>query len=165
MYDADLKSDVTLTFSFTQRPKVLLVIVIFHWSSLISYVMIGSCTVRKKMISNHATFQLYTNIAKYLLFSQTYCGILHTILNILRQGHEGRKRHLRRPYFSKGLTKLAILWDYECSGMLCLALPARQNFGQTLVDKKRLNNKCESNLLFFNEKMANFYLYLMAPLG
>ena len=39
-----------------QRPKVLLVIVIFHWSSLINYVMIGSCTVRKKLISNHATF-------------------------------------------------------------------------------------------------------------
>ena len=43
----------------------------------------------------------------------------------LRQSHEGRKRHLWRPHFSKGLTKLAILRDYERSGMLCLALPAR----------------------------------------
>ena len=41
-------------------------------------------------------------------------------------GHEDRKRHFRRPHFSKGLTKLAILQDYECSGMLCLALPARR---------------------------------------
>ena len=40
--------------------------------------------------------------------------------------HEGRKRHLRLPYFSKGLTKLAILYDYEHSWMLCLALPARR---------------------------------------
>ena len=43
------------------------------------------------------------------------------------QCHEGRKRHLRRPHFSKGLIKLAILPDYECPGLICLALPARRN--------------------------------------
>ena len=44
----------------------------------------------------------------------------------LRQCHEGRNRHLRRPHFSKWLTKLAIFPDYKRSGMLCLALPARR---------------------------------------
>ena len=34
------------------------------------------------------------------------------------------KRHLQQPNFSNGLTKLAILPDYKCPGMLCLALPA-----------------------------------------
>ena len=49
--------------------------------------------------------------------------------------HEGRKRHLQRPHFSKGLTKLAILPDYECPGLICLALPARRKFGLILVIK------------------------------
>ena len=31
----------------------------------------------------------------------------------------------RQPNFSKGLTILAIIMDYERPGMLCLALPAR----------------------------------------
>ena len=34
--------------------------------------------------------------------------------------------HLQQPNFSNGLTKLAILPDYELPGMLCLALPARR---------------------------------------
>ena len=55
--------------------------------------------------------------------------------NNQRQCHEGWKRHLRRPYFSKGLTKLAILPDYECPGLICLALPAHQKFGLILVIK------------------------------
>ena len=47
------------------------------------------------------------------------------ILHTLDQCHESRKRHLRRPHFSKRLTKLAIFPDYKRPGMLCLALPAR----------------------------------------
>ena len=39
------------------------------------------------------------------------------------------------PIFQKGLQKLAILGDYEHSGMLCLALPARRKFGLILVIK------------------------------
>ena len=46
---------------------------------------------------------------------------------------ESGKRHLRRPHFSKGLTKLAILPDYKCPGLTCLALPARQKFDLILV--------------------------------
>ena len=77
------------------------------------------------------------------------------------QCHESRKRHLRRPHFSIRLTKLAILSDYKCPGLICLALPARQKFGLLLVikfffnfklSKKNLNKKCAPNLLFFNEK-------------
>merc|ERR1712051_722464 len=51
--------------------------------------------------------------------------------------HESRKRHLRRPHFSKGLTKLAIFPDYERPGLICLALPPRQKFGLILVIKRR----------------------------
>ena len=67
------------------------------------------------------------------------------------QCHKSPKRHLRRPHFSKGLTKLAIraLHNTEilsllssrtqlvnkCSGLICLALPARQKFGLILVIK------------------------------
>jgi hypothetical protein len=40
-----------------------------------------------------------------------------------------------KPHFSKGLTKLAILPDYECPGLICLALPARRKFGLILVIK------------------------------
>ena len=54
-------------------------------------------------------------------------------LIISKQCHEGRKRHLWRPHFSKGLTKLAILPSYKCPGLICLALPARQRFGLILV--------------------------------
>ena len=43
-----------------------------------------------------------------------------------QQCHEGQKRHLRRPHFSKRLPKLAILPDYKCPRMLCLPLPARR---------------------------------------
>ena len=43
--------------------------------------------------------------------------------------HDGRKRHLRRPHFSKGLMKLAIVLDFKCPWMLCLALQAGQKFG------------------------------------
>ena len=55
---------------------------------------------------------------------------------------------------SKGLTKLAILPDYEFPGFICLALPARQRFGLILVIKFFLVEviKCAPNLLFFNEK-------------
>ena len=49
---------------------------------------------------------------------------LDTLWQCLQQCHEGRKRHLRRPHFSKQLTKLAIFPDYKRPGMLCLALPA-----------------------------------------
>ena len=49
--------------------------------------------------------------------ADSYCGY---------QCHESRKRHLRRPHFSKRLSKLAILPDYKCPRMLCLALPARR---------------------------------------
>ena len=45
------------------------------------------------------------------------------------------KRHLRRPHFSKGLTKLAILPDYKCSGLICLALTDQQKNKQILVIK------------------------------
>ena len=34
---------------------------------------------------------------------------------------------------SKGLTKLAILLDYKCPELICLALPAGQKFGLILV--------------------------------
>ena len=54
---------------------------------------------------------------------------------LTNQGHEGRKRHLQQPHFSKGLTKLAILPDYKCAGLICLALPARQVCGLILVIK------------------------------
>ena len=37
--------------------------------------------------------------------------------------------------FSKGLTKLAILPDYECPGSICLALRARRKFGLILLIK------------------------------
>ena len=47
------------------------------------------------------------------------------------QCHESRKLHLLRPHFSK----LAILPDYKCPGLICLALPARQKFGLILVIK------------------------------
>ena len=50
-------------------------------------------------------------------------------------GHEGRKRHLRRPHFSKGVTKLAILPECKCPGLIFLALPASQKFGLILVIK------------------------------
>ena len=40
-----------------------------------------------------------------------------------------------KPHFSKGLTKLAILPDCECPGLICLALPARRKFGLILVTK------------------------------
>ena len=61
------------------------------------------------------------------------------------------------PIFQKGLQ---ILPDYECPGLICLALPARQKFGLILVIKfflvevikNHLNKKCAPNLLFFNEK-------------
>ena len=49
--------------------------------------------------------------------------------------NESQKQHLRRPHFSKGLTKLAILPDYECPGLICLALLARRKFGLILVIK------------------------------
>ena len=60
----------------------------------------------------------------------------------------------------KGLTKLAILPDCECPGLICLALPARRKFGLILVIKfflvevmkKSSYKKCSPNLLFFNEK-------------
>ena len=44
----------------------------------------------------------------------------------LEKCHEGRKWHLRRPHFSKGLTKMAILLDCKHPGMLCLALRAQR---------------------------------------
>ena len=59
------------------------------------------------------------------------------------------------------LQKKAILPDYKCLGLICLALPARQKFGLILVKKfflikvikkNHLNKKCLPNLLFFNEK-------------
>ena len=37
--------------------------------------------------------------------------------------------------FLKGLTKLAILPNYESPGLICLALPARRKFGLILVIK------------------------------
>ena len=45
----------------------------------------------------------------------------------IKQCHEGRKQHLRRPHFSKQVTKLAIFLDYKRPGMLCLALPKVQS--------------------------------------
>ena len=54
----------------------------------------------------------------------------------VHQSHEGRKRHLQRPFHSKDLTKLAILRDQKCPTltrpqsypqMLCIALRARQS--------------------------------------
>ena len=59
----------------------------------------------------------------------------HEAVQCTYQCHESRKRHLRQPYFSKGLTKLAILPDYDCPGLICLALPARRKFGLILVIK------------------------------
>ena len=50
-----------------------------------------------------------------------------------RHSQKPQKQHLRQPHFSKGLTKLAILPDYKCPGLICLALPARQKFGPILV--------------------------------
>ena len=46
-----------------------------------------------------------------------------------------RKRHLQQSNFSKGLTKLAILPDYKCPGLSCLAFPACQKFCLILVIK------------------------------
>ena len=65
------------------------------------------------------------------------------------------------PIFQKELTKLAILPDNKCSGLICLALPPGQKFGLILVikfffnlklSKNHLHKKCAPNLLFFNEK-------------
>ena len=39
---------------------------------------------------------------------------------------KSRKRHLQQSNFSKGLTKLAIILDYKCPWMLCLALQPGQ---------------------------------------
>ena len=39
------------------------------------------------------------------------------------------------PIFQNGLQKLAILPDYKCPGLICLALPPRQIFGLILVIK------------------------------
>ena len=41
---------------------------------------------------------------------------------------------LQRLHFSKGLTKLIILPDYQCPRLFCLPLPARQRFGLILVN-------------------------------
>ena len=64
-----------------------------------------------------------------------------------KQCHEGQKRHLRRHHFSKGLTKLAILPDYKCPGLICLALPPGQKFGPILMIKF-LNFVCQKSSEF-----------------
>ena len=67
------------------------------------------------------------------------------------------------PIFLKGLTKLAILLNYKCPELLCLALPPHQILGLILVikfffklklQKNHFNKKCEPKLLFFNEKKS-----------
>ena len=93
-------------------------------------------------------FKLYSRLAPkgcYLLFiifkkpslPETFCLFLSTCFLAVNNNlwHESRKRHLRRPHFSKGLTKLAILPNYECPGLICLALPACRKFGLILVIK------------------------------
>ena len=64
--------------------------------------------------------------------------------------HESRKRHLRRPHFSKGLTKLAILPDYKCPGLICLALPARRKVRK--LDFQSEFSKSKSFRIFFSLK-------------
>ena len=67
--------------------------------------------------------------------------------------HEGRKRHLRRPHFSKGLTKLAILPDYKHPGMLCLALPAGSKLQKSDFQSEFSSSKIiRISLIFFSLK-------------
>lgn len=55
---------------------------------------------------------------------------------VVFMSHESRKRHLRRPHLSKGLTKFKPSSPIiKCPGLICLALPARQKFGLILVIK------------------------------
>ena len=56
-----------------------------------------------------------------------------------------RKRHLRQPNCSKGLTKLVIILDYKPPWMLCLALQPGQKSGLILpfyvIQKLNLQKK------------------------
>ena len=73
--------------------------------------------------------------------------------------HEGRNQHLRRPHFSKRLTKLAIFPDYKCPGMLCLALPARRKVQKLDFQSefsadflKVLSNSAQDNIISFLQR-------------
>ena len=68
---------------------------------------------------------------------------------------------LWRPNFSKGLTKLAILPDYNHPGLLLPSFATLSKIGPDFSNKKVLklklpknnfNKKCAPKLLFFNEK-------------
>ena len=63
--------------------------------------------------------------------------------------------------FLKGLIKLAILPDYKCPRLTCLALPPRQKSDMILpfevvlklkLQKNHFNKKSAPKVLFFNEK-------------
>ena len=63
--------------------------------------------------------------------------------------HVPRKRHLRQPNFSNGLTKLAILPDYKLPGMLCLALLAHTKVQKVVFQSEFYISKIIRMLLIF----------------
>ena len=109
----------------------------FGFISSISFTMFKKCsTVQRFIRKRNTTYELGT--LKRFLKLQNNSAMQSQKWEKSwgkKQCHESRKRHLRRPHFSKGLTKLAILPDYECPGLICLALPARRKFGLILVIK------------------------------
>ena len=92
----------------------------------------GCSSLVKKFGRNCLTYLInYQDSTKVWEIPQTLCVVGMTtyyginfknsksvkIFQDMHWCHESRKRHLRRPYFSKGLTKLAILQDYKRHGM------------------------------------------------
>ena len=58
--------------------------------------------------------------------------------------------------FSKRLTKLAILPDYKCPGLLCLALLPCQKSGLIFV-KKCFKNRSSQKIILTKNVLLNFY--------
>ena len=76
------------------------------------------------------------------------------LISVMRVGSDGW--HVRRPHFSKGLTKSAIFPDYERPGLICLALPPRQKFCLILVIKW-LKNWCYQKESITKNVLLNWY--------
>ena len=66
----------------------------------------------------------------------------------------------------QNFTKLVILPDHKCSGLICLALPPHQKsdiilpfekFLKLKLPKNHFNKKCAPNFLFFNDKKVQFW--------
>ena len=122
-----------LTESLLDPPKSVLHLCMLPLGDSHSTVCQMSCLQGKRTQSVNINITVYVERGRDVFQNLFTCNVngpcLFRVINLGRD-------NFGNPIFQKGLTKLAILLDYKCPRMLCLALPTCQKLDLILLKKR-----------------------------